>query len=151
MKKVLILLAFTTLISCSNSKRISTPNIPIIQQTENITNSQDLEGCEKNNTGDYCFSNATNKEIVIYYYYFEAMGARQISNPIIIKPGQNKCAYNLDCRIIYSFSAFIKPTQQELGQYSLDFYLMIGSIAPSPYDSGNLKVIKCKSKSYTVN
>jgi hypothetical protein len=87
--------------------------------------------CEKNNTGDYCFSNNTNINIQVvlsvigdYGYYHD--------KKITLKPGQTQCYYDLPCGPIrYYF---------ENNDVNIN----------KTFAKGQINVEKCKSKTFII-
>lgn len=97
------------------------------------------EECETNNTGDYCFENRTQYEVTVTLYAgtFERY-SRTIPEhfSITLQPKQTECFYNLKAMSM-EFSAVAKVNHG-----------WTSSIIFSR--KGNVKVEKCKSKTFIV-
>lgn len=103
------------------------PNIEIVTEQQ-----PQISDCEKNNTGDYCFTNTTSVNIKIHicpitedFYTAKKLG-------ISLAPGETKCFYNLVSGV-YKYKAN--------GRFS--------SLESS--SSGQIKLEKCKSETLAVN
>lgn len=89
--------------------------------------------CEKNDTGDYCFSNQTSQELTVYHS--NNYGGLNMSDILILKPRETQCFYNLKSG---SYKLVITKRNESPGYTSNWLY------------SGNFLVEKCKSKTFVI-
>jgi TolB-like protein len=119
-----------------------------INSNEQYNNSSIVKKeCETNKTGDYCFYNGTKQEIVLFFcnQYTQCEPLNFGAEYIILKPKESKCFYDLSDNGVYKFNAFSKP------EHSRDDHEFRMYCTPSALlDQGNIKVEKCKSKTYTI-
>ena len=130
---------------------------PLHGQESNISNNNNTQPvnkeCETKNTGDYCFTNSTQKQLKVYLYTKseeDGLGGNMIETgkggymrvkwnggDVTIEPGQTECFYNIPA-------------------YSLDFDVRDPSISWNATYTGNvirnghLMAEKCKSKTYVI-
>jgi hypothetical protein len=124
---------------------------PAIKQLLDPTNKEDSHSRNKDcltaNTGDYCFTNATDKKI------FVKLESASGSYPMTLEVGQTQCVYDLtyfkdrenvvwyQCRIWKEIEHFAKQNLK-LEQYP--DYIM------NPYAHSEIKIERCKSRTFVV-
>lgn len=105
--------------------------------------------CAEENFGDMCFYNSTSDKIVIRGKHFrEDEGDRVTMTDIFLDPGETKCMYKLKSRILSYYAVKWDVFQKELGGGL--YKLHQDPTAKYLFDRGEIKVGKCKSKTYTI-
>ncbi len=107
-----------------------------------------IEDCEKNNFGDYCFYNAGKKRLTVYIWtdsdgseYFSGVRA---TYAIILKPNESKCLYKLPGNTsCYYMSQYLNEKYEEHDGFSN------GEEQYIEYDKGQFLPEKCKKQTYT--
>ena len=100
-----------------------------LSSNEKVNNPKTLNNeCQKNKTGDYCFTNSTGKKIKIM-----VLGAQ--SNEFTLDIGQTQCLYELPSGV-YKYLTY--KESEQAGWY--------GNL----YTQGQVKVEQCQSKTFEV-
>jgi hypothetical protein len=117
-------------------------SIKKIDSDSNIRQISNKE-CEKNNTGDYCFTNSTQKSLIVTLYipgqntgnYIQINRFDNVSikwsNEATIDSGQTKCFHNLNSA-------------------SVSYLIRDPTISISYAENGDVIVEKCKSKTFII-
>ena len=138
--KVIYCLTFVFLLSCNSTKKATNNNsVSVPNQTQVISASQDKEGCEKNNTGDYCFTNSTKYELKVDVNIFANQYSSSRYSQLLLKPGESKCVYNLFVSTRYNFHAF---REESRGEGFMPAMITI--------DIGEINIEKCKTKTSSI-
>lgn len=103
-----------------------------LNSNENFNNPETVDKeCQTKNTGDFCFSNATNMNLKIYLKP-SASRTDMAFETIILKKGETQCSYNLKAKN-YGYSVY----NNDSNSYNA-------------YSNGQFLVEKCKSKTLTI-
>lgn len=118
-----------------NKKELEVANIPEKSIDNSKIENNNNSDCIKNNTGDICFTNATQSTICVY------ISTRNLTMPIELKLYASKitidsketsCNYNLRSREYYYYVTL------NVGRY------------PQVWKSGQIRVEKCKSETKVI-
>lgn len=89
------------------------------------------QDCEKNDTGDYCFTNTT--QMTLNVYHSNKFGG--FIDYLTLKPGETQCFYNLKSG---SYNYSVTKKGESVGYRS------------NWLSTGNILVERCKSKTFTI-
>ncbi len=120
-------------VGSNNSLNRGFNNRPL-NSNENYNNPETVnKDCERNDTGDYCFTNQTKQELTVYHS--NNYGGLNTNDILILKPGETLCFYNFKSG---SYKFVVTNKNQSAGYRSNWLY------------SGNFLVEKCKSKTFNI-
>ena len=108
-------------------------------KSESEAASQNVDGCEKDETGDYCFTNSTMYELKVDVFIFANQYSSSRYSQLLIKPGDSKCVYNLLVKTRYNYGAFREVSR---GEGFMPEQIKI--------DNGEMSIERCKIKSSLI-
>ena len=135
----------------TTNKGFNTP----LNSNETVNNPDTVDkACQKNNTGDFCFSNSLTEKVLIQIQHHKT-GDLKIPNhyvydTIIIEPSETKCVYGLFNRPFSYFVILWKDYIDEGKFNGTERYVRREGYFKWLKDKGELKAETCKSKTYTI-
>ena len=134
----------------TTNKGFNTP----LNSNETVNNPNTVnEKCEKESFGDLCFANALNEKVIIKIKYFLHPESRQLNfgyKTIILDSKETKCVYQIVNRPVSYFISTWQDFNDDEKFKGLERELHDSSYWKYLKDKGELRVEKCKSKTYTI-
>ena len=114
-------------------------DIPI-NSNERYNNPNTVDrSCEAKNTGDFCFTNSTKDKFCIKI----VLPGNGVST--FVNPGETKCFYNISSSN-YKYYIVGEPGKK----YPMDIVMHDSPCSGYLYDTGEINIEKCKSKTFIV-
>lgn len=135
----------------TTNKGFNTP----LNSNETINNPNTVdEACNKNKTGDFCFSNALPEKVILHIKHHRTADLKVTNSytydAIIIDAKETKCVYGLYNRPFDYFVALWKDYIDTEKFDGTERYVRRETYSKFLKDKGELKVETCKSKTYTI-
>lgn len=124
-----------------------------LSSNETVNNPETVdEACNKNLTGDFCFSNALNEKVIvkIIHYPDATYKFRKKVKTMTLDTNESKCFYSLPNRPFLFYIATFKDFQNEDKIRASEQMLSHTTMTKYLKDKGELKVETCRSKTYTI-